>query len=52
MHELMKKGVNAFEWNRDICEAKIKGLINHTNIRKDKSDTFPQPELITMIKKF
>ena len=51
MQSLMEEGKNAFSWNKDICEAEIKGLISHTNIRKDKSDVFPQPELIELIKR-
>jgi len=50
MQELMKEGVNAFEINKDICNAEIKGLISHTNIRRDKSDVFPQQELVEIIK--
>ena len=49
MQEMMRKNQNAFEFNKDIYEGKIQGLINHTNVRVDKSDTFPQPQLIDLI---
>ena len=39
----------AFEFNKDIYEGRVKGLINHTNVRVGKSDTFPQPQLIDLI---
>lgn len=48
--ELIKtKGADAF----DVCDVKMcektKGLWNHTNVRKDKVDMFPQQELIDML---
>jgi N-acetyl-anhydromuramyl-L-alanine amidase AmpD len=49
MAAMLHSNVNAFEWNKAVCEGKIKGIINHTNVRKDKSDMFPQPELIEML---
>lgn len=49
MQEMMRKNQNAFEFNKDIYEGRVKGLINHTNVRVDKSDTFPQPQLIDLI---
>ena len=49
MQEMLIKNQPAFEFNKDIYEGKIQGLINHTNCRTDKSDTFPQPELIDLI---
>ena len=49
MQEMMKKNQNAFEFNKDIYEGRVKGLINHTNVRVGKSDTFPQPQLIDLI---
>jgi hypothetical protein len=39
----------AFEFQEDAYEGKIKGLLTHTNVRKDKADCFPQPELIDML---
>ncbi len=39
----------AFEFHQDAYDGKVKGMITHANIRKDKFDVFPQPELIDMI---
>jgi len=51
--KLLKEGVHpkdAFEFNTDAYNAKQFGLWTHTNVRKDKFDCFPQPELIEMLK--
>jgi hypothetical protein len=51
--KLLKDGVHpkdAFEFNTDAYNAKQFGLWTHTNVRKDKFDCFPQPELIEMLK--
>jgi len=42
-------GHAAFEFNEDAFYGKVKGLLTHTNTRKDKFDMFPQPELIDML---
>lgn len=47
--EIKKKGVQAFEYHTDAYNGKIKGMWTHANIRKDKFDLFPQPELIDML---
>lgn len=49
--ELIRKHgpVKAFGFNEDAYKGKIKGLLTHTNVRKDKSDCFPQPELVDML---
>jgi len=39
----------AFEFQEDAYKGKVKGLLTHTNVRKDKFDNFPQPELIDML---
>jgi len=44
-----KGGHAAFEFSQDAYKGKIKGLLTHTNTRKDKWDMFPQPELIDML---
>ena len=44
-----EKGAEAFEWNEDAYYGKVKGLWTHTNTRKDKSDMFPQQELMDML---
>lgn len=43
------KGVAAFEFNEDAYNGKVKGLLTHVNTRKDKTDMFPQQELIDML---
>jgi hypothetical protein len=39
----------AFGFQQDAYEGNVKGLLTHTNVRKDKTDDFPQPELIDML---
>jgi peptidoglycan hydrolase-like protein with peptidoglycan-binding domain len=41
--------VNAFDYHNDAYRGNVKGLLTHTNIRKDKFDCCPQPNLIDMI---
>ena len=43
------KGADAFDFNVDAYYGRIKGVWTHTNIRKDKSDMFPQQELMDML---
>lgn len=38
-----------YHWSPEAWRGEITGLLSHTNIRKDKSDVFPQPELTTLI---
>ncbi len=40
----------AFDYRDDARNGKIKGILAHVNVRKDKFDVFPQPELIDMLK--
>lgn len=50
--KLLKNGVHprdAFEFNKDAYYAKQFGLWSHTNVRKDKFDCFPQPELVDLL---
>ena len=42
-------GADAFEYMPDVRAGKLKGLWTHTNVRKDKVDMFPQPELMDML---
>ena len=46
---IKEKGAAAFEFNEDVYYGKIKGVWTHTNTRKDKSDMFPQQELMDML---
>lgn len=43
------EGVKAFDWKEDAYYGRVKGLLTHTNTRKDKTDLFPQQEVIDMI---
>jgi hypothetical protein len=48
--ELIKtRGVDAFDFFDVAHVTKTPGLWNHTNVRRDKTDMFPQPELIDML---
>ena len=47
--EIRNKGVEAFEFNENAYYGKVKGMWTHTNTRKDKTDLFPQQELIDML---
>lgn len=47
--EIKQKGAKAFSFNNDAYRGKIKGMWSHTNIRKDKFDLSPQPNLMDML---
>ena len=55
LHEGLYKWINdegaikAFDFHEDAYDGKVKGLLTHTNIRKDKFDCSPQPNLVDMI---
>lgn len=44
-----EKGEKAFDFSNDAFKGNVKGLLTHTNVRKDKFDMFPQQELIDML---
>jgi hypothetical protein len=46
---IREKGAEAFEYSADARSGKIRGLLSHTNVRKDKVDMFPQQELMDML---
>tara|TARA_R110002153_G_scaffold116579_3_gene260269 strand:- start:11906 stop:12811 length:906 start_codon:yes stop_codon:yes gene_type:complete len=47
---IKKEGpTKAFAFKKEASEGKVKGLLTHTNVRKDKMDCFPQPEFIDML---
>lgn len=46
---IKNEGAGAFEFHEDAYYGRTKGIITHANIRKDKFDVFPQPELMDMI---
>ena len=41
--------IKAFDYHEDAYKGNVKGLLTHTNIRKDKFDCSPQPNLVDMI---
>jgi hypothetical protein len=41
-----------YEFNESAWKGGITGILSHTNVRKDKSDVFPQPELDRLINSF
>lgn len=41
--------VKAFGFQEDAYYGKIKGLLSHTNVRRDKSDVYPDPRLVDVI---
>jgi hypothetical protein len=41
--------IKAFDFHIDAYNGNVKGLLTHTNIRKDKFDCSPQPNLVDMI---
>lgn len=51
LYEWIRKegATKAFDYHQDAYYGKVKGLLCHTNIRKDKYDVSPQPELVDMI---
>ena len=47
---IKKYGPNkAFEFQEDAYYGKVKGLLTHTNVRRDKFDCYPHPDLIDML---
>lgn len=47
---IKKKGISAFDYIKDLKNGKIKGGVwSHTNVRLDKFDVSPQPNLIDML---
>ena len=41
---------DAFEFKKDALAGKIKGVLSHSNVRKGKTDMYPHPKLIKMLK--
>ena len=38
-----------FDFHENAYYGKVKGLLTHTNVRRDKSDCYPHPDLVDMI---
>ena len=55
LHEGLYRWINedgvmkAFDFHEDAYDGKVKGLLTNTNMRKDKFDCSPQPNLVDMI---
>ena len=49
IEQIKLKGVDGFEYNENAFNGKVKGMWTHTNTRRDKTDMFPQQELIDML---
>lgn len=45
----LEGAIKAFDFHKDAYDGNVKGLLTHTNIRKDKFDCCPQPNLVDMI---
>jgi len=41
----------AFEFQEDAYRGEVKGLLTHTNVRRDKFDCYPHPKLVEMLLK-
>ena len=51
--QILKDGVHpkdAFGFNDDAYNGRVKGLWSHTNVRKGKYDCYPCPKLVEMLK--
>ena len=46
---IKQEGAKAFEYKEEAVLGKVKGVLTHTNVRKDKVDMFPQQELMDML---
>lgn len=47
---IKKEGAGAFDFHADAYYGRVRrGMVTHANIRKDKEDMSPQPELMDMI---
>lgn len=51
LQEWIKKfgPTKAFDFQEDAYYGKVHGLLTHTNVRKDKSDCYPDPRLVDVI---
>ena len=49
VEQVKKYGAKGFEFNENAYYGKVKGMWTHTNVRKDKFDMYPSPNLIDML---
>lgn len=40
----------AFDYYPNATAGRVKGILSHTNVRKDKTDVYPHPKLIELLK--
>jgi len=45
-----EKPADAFEFKKDAWSGEVKGILSHSNVRKGKSDMYPHPKLVEMLK--
>mgnify|MGYP003970084311 CR=1 FL=1 len=45
-----EKPFKAFDYKDDAFYGRIKGVLSHSNTRKDKTDMYPHPQLVEMLK--
>ena len=46
---IKQSGEKAFDFSTEAFKGNVKGILSHTNVRKDKFDMFPQQELLDML---
>lgn len=46
----VEEAQDAFDFKDDAFYGKVKGMLSHTNTRKDKADWSPQPKIVEMLK--
>lgn len=39
----------AFEYSPEATAGKVKGILSHSNVRRDKTDVYPHPQLIELL---
>lgn len=49
LHKDPKNPDRSFEYKEEFSRGRITGVLTHGQVRADKSDVFPQPELIEML---
>lgn len=43
---------STFDYNADVDHGRVKGILSHTNVRKDKSDIAPQKGMVKLLQSF
>jgi N-acetyl-anhydromuramyl-L-alanine amidase AmpD len=47
-----KSPIEAFGFNNDAYYGKLKGILSHTNVRRDKTDVYPDERIITILESY